>query len=242
VGLARPFRIGVFWIWLAALAGARTAQAISVGGDISYTSDYIFRGISESGGHSAGQLDLHLASSEGTFIGVFATSLGRLNGFGWDAELDTYLGHRFDLSASWSTTVTLTDYVYLGGNVPTSNDYQELSLAVSYLDRCTLTVTASPNTVRYEQEYLLGRYASYNADVATQLPLAGRLFATAGAGYYTVAGPMGTGYVYGNAGFAYEFKDLRLDVGLYGTAKHEQPLYPYGRAANRLAATLSYHF
>ena len=85
------------------LLAPRAADAITFDGDVTYTSDYIYRGISETGGRSAAQIDLHLATGDGTFVGVFASTLDRLwhRGYetlGWDYELEQYLGHRFDLS------------------------------------------------------------------------------------------------------------------------------------------------
>ncbi len=54
-----PLRIGIFCLWIAvATLAPRAASAVTVEGDISYTSDYIFRGVSESGSRSAGQIDV----------------------------------------------------------------------------------------------------------------------------------------------------------------------------------------
>lgn len=206
------------------------------------TTDYIYRGISESDGRGAGQLDLHATTLGGSFIGAFASTLGEVRGRGPDYELEAYVGHRFDLSPAWSTTVTAVEYFYLHGNVPFSNDYQELSATLAYLDRWSLSLAASPNTVRYEIPYRLGRYATFIADVSGQLPIAGRLFATGGIGYYGLSGPEGSGYAYGNAGLAFEYRAWRIDAAYYVVQRHAQELFPYGRAVDRLAATLSWHF
>jgi len=97
--------------------GARAADAITFDGDLTVTSDYVFRGISETGGRPAAQADLHLTTADGTFLGVFVSSLNHVwhrgyDSFGWNLELEEYLGHRFDLSQSWSTTVTAVNYSY----------------------------------------------------------------------------------------------------------------------------------
>jgi hypothetical protein len=100
-------------------------------------------------------------------------------------------------------------------------------------------MAAVPNSVRYEGVYRVGRYPAYTADASTQLPLVSRLLLTAGAGYYTSDG---TGYTYGNAGLAFEFKSLRLDAGYYVAQDRAQALFPYGRAGNRFAGSVSWHF
>jgi uncharacterized protein (TIGR02001 family) len=245
VGPSVPSHIGVVCLLIAAaLLAPRAAEAVTFDGDLTYTSDYVYRGISETGGRPAGQLDAHLTSGDGTFVGVFASTLERIweRGYarvGWDYELEEYLGHRFDISQAWSTTLTAVNYSYKRGNAPINNDYQEVSLAVSYLDSWTLTVAGVPNAVRYDRGYRLGRYPAYTADVATQLPVVGRLFFTAGAGYYTSDS---TGYAYGNAGLAYEFKSLRLDAGYFVAQDRAQTLFPYGRAGSRFAGSVSWHF
>jgi len=240
-----PLRIGIFRLLIAAATAAPAAAgAVTIDGDISYTSDYVFRGISETGGRSAGQIDLRVSTRDGTFLGVFASTLGRVwqhswGNSGWDYELEEYLGHRFDLSPAWSATLTAVNYSYLEGNAPLSDDYQEISVAVSYLDLWTVTQAVIPNAVRFDGSYRLGRYPAYITDTSAQLPLIGRLFLTAGAGYYTSDS---TGYAYGNAGLGFEFKRLRIDAGYYVAQDRARMLFPYGRAGNRFAGTVSWHF
>jgi uncharacterized protein (TIGR02001 family) len=240
-----PLRIGIFCLCIMAAAVApRSSQAVTVDGDISYTNDYVFRGISETGGRSAGQIDLRASTRDGTFLGVFASTLGRTwqrswGNFGWDYELEAYLGHRFDLSPAWSATLTGVSYWYLKGNVRMSDDYQEISVAASYLDLWTVTAAVVPNAVRFDGDYRLGRYPAYVADTSVQLPLVGRLFLTAGAGYYTSDE---TGYAFGNAGLGFQFKSLRVDGGYYVAQDRARALFPYGRAGGRFAATVSWHF
>jgi uncharacterized protein (TIGR02001 family) len=244
VGSSVPLRIGVICPWLLATALSQPAAALSFDGDLGYTSDYILRGVSESAGHSAGQIDLRVTTQGGTFAGVFASTLGRVgwnrgSDRGWNYKLEEYIGHQFALSGSWSATVTAVNYSYLDGNVPLSNDYQELSLAISYLDLWSVTVAAVPNAVRWDDGYRLGRYPAYTLESAIQVPVAGRLFAVGGAGYYTSDS---TGYAYGNAGLAFEYKSLRFEVGYYLAQDRARNLFPYGRAGSRFAGTVLWHF
>jgi len=240
-----PLRIGIFCLWIAAatLAPLR-AWGVTFEADITYTTDYIFRGISQTGGRSAAQIDARASTADGTFLGVFASTLDRLwqhpwGRSGWDYEVQGYLGHRFDLSRSWGITLTGTSYSYLHGNTPLSDDYQEVSLAGSYLDVWTLEVGYIPNAVRFDDGYRVGRYPAYVADTSAQIPLIGRLAVTAGAGYYTSDE---AAYAFGNLGLAFEVKRLRVDAGYYFAQDRAQDLFPYGRAGSRFAATVSWHF
>jgi uncharacterized protein (TIGR02001 family) len=220
------------------------ARAVTAEGELTYTSDYVFRGISQTGGRSAGQADLRLNTADGSFAGAFGSTLNRLWGHpwgtsGWDYEVEAYLGHRFDISPSWSSTITGTGYFYLHGNAPLSDDYEEVSVTTSYLDLLTVELSYIPNAVRFDRGYRLGRYPAYVASTSSQIPLVGRLALSAGAGYYTSDSD---GYWYGNAGLAYEFKSLRLDVGYYVAEDRASKLFPYGRAGSRVAGTISWHF
>jgi uncharacterized protein (TIGR02001 family) len=245
VGPPVPLRTGILCSWIAAATLlASPAHAITFDGEITYTSDYILRGISETGGRSAGQIDLRLSTQGGTFVGVFASTLQRLwqhqwGYSGWNYELETYVGHRFDLSPSWSSTLTGTYYTYLDGNTPFSDDYQEISLTTTYLDQWTVELAIIPNSVRFEGGYRNGRYPAYVVSTSGQIPLVGRLALTGGAGYYTSDSD---GYSFGNVGLAFDFKSLRIDAGYYVAQSHAQELFPYGRAGSRFAGSISWHF
>jgi uncharacterized protein (TIGR02001 family) len=225
-------------------SAAADVEALTFGGDITAVTDYIFRGISQNDGKPAAQLDLHVAANNGLFAGAWGSSLSRARtSFEWEL----YAGKRFDLSSSWSATLTAAEYNYAHNRRAHSNDYQELSLAFAYLDTLTVSLSASPNAVRYWHGYRLGRYAAYDVDVALQWPLFGPLLATGGVGYYYFSGPApsawGTqGYAYGNAGLALERGPWRVDVGYYFADSQAENLYPYAASNNRAAATLTWRF
>ena len=79
---------------------------LSFGGGLALTSNYIYHGVSESDGHGAVQGDLHLATTGGTFLGTWGSSRDSDLEPGASAVLELYLGHRFELSSTWSATLT----------------------------------------------------------------------------------------------------------------------------------------
>jgi uncharacterized protein (TIGR02001 family) len=221
---------------------------VSVGGEAALTSDYIYRGVSESDGHGAIQADLHLSAAQGTFLGLWASSRDRNLEPGAPAVLDVYLGQRFELGTAWSATLAARSHFYPGASdYEPSADYQELSAAFSYLDRWTVSVTAIPNAVRYWVYTRLSRAPAYVADASGQWLIGSHFFLTGGVGYYysTGTGPgieRATGYGYGNLGAAYELRSWRLDVGYFVAQEAAARSFPYPIASSRLAATLSWHF
>lgn len=223
-------------------------SAVSVGGGAALTSDFIYRGVSESDGHGAVQADLHVVATQGTFLGLWASSRDRSLEPGAPAVLDIYLGQRFALGTAWSATLSARSHYYPGASdYEPSADYQELSAALSYLDCWTLSVTVIPNAVRYWESIRLSRSAAYVADASGQRLIGSHFFVTAGAGYYYSSGTGGgieraTGYGYGNVGVAYELHAWRLDVGYFLAQEAARRSFPYPIASSRLAATLAWRF
>lgn len=221
---------------------------LAVGGNVAVTSDYIYHGVSESNGHLAVQADLH-ADIAGTFFGVWTSTRDRtLDPYAY-YDLEAYVGHRFDLSSAWSTTVDVRSHYFIGGaQEDGSADYQQLTGSVSYFDRWTMSVGAIPNAVHYWYEERVGRSPAFFAEISGQwLLLEQGLFATFGAGYYR-ANPTGRGigsgggYAYGDAGLAFEHGRWRVDVGYFSAQREAQRLFPYPIPGDRFAGTLNWRF
>lgn len=228
-------------------AAAEGLGGLTFGGNLVLTSDYIYRGVSSSNNEPALQTDLHVASRDGSYLGVWAST--RDSGIEpyADYELDIYIGHRFDLSNAWSTTVSGRAHYLLGGQQESSDDYQEVSLAVTYLDFWSLSVTAIPGAVRYWFYERLSRAPAFVADTTVQWLLGQGLFLTGGAGYYHITGTgpgiySATGYAYGNVGLAWEHRRWRVEIGYYLTGDKAQALVPYPSANNRFAGSVAWRF
>jgi uncharacterized protein (TIGR02001 family) len=227
-----------------ARAGALSDE-FSLGGSLALTSDYIYRGLSESDGHGALQADLHLDSAEGTFLGVWGSTRNHSLEPDADYDLEVYLGHRFRLSDTWSATLDAHSHYFVAGRQDLSADYQELAASVSYMDRWVLSVTAIPNAVRYYYYYRTSRSPAWVADTSGQWLLGHGFFVTAGAGYYhqnNGGGIPHVGYAYGNAGLAFEYRSWRLDVGYFVAQQQAQQLVPYPIVNDHFAATVLWRF
>lgn len=259
---ASSLRAGFLCIWGAlGLIPAQWASAVSFGGDAAITSDYIYRGYSPTNNKGAVQLDGHASVQTGTFIGVWASTLDKKYLPYASFDVEEYIGQRFDFSSAWNTSITATNHQYVGGQQYYSSDYQQISASISYLDRWTLTVAAIPNMLRYTGWYgygtvqvgrnnaRAGRYPAYDVDTSGQWLIANGFFVTGGAGYYLFTGSStdrqpSIGYAYGNIGLAYEWRNLRLDVGFFLTQKSKaaEDLFAYPTVNDRFAGTLSWRF
>ena len=230
----------------AAHAGA-LAPDLSFGGNLALTSDYIYHGVSESGGQGAVQGDLHLSTVGGTFGGLWGSTRDSSLDPGGSFDFEPYLGHRFALGSSWNLTLSARGHYFGGGVVEPSADYHELLASIAYEDRWAFTLTSIPNAVRYWYYQRLSRAPAWVADAAAQWLILPGLYVTAGAGYYYSSGTgpgieAAAGYAYGNAGLAYEWRAFRIDVGYFLTQKDAAKLFPYPIADQHVAGTVSWRF
>lgn len=247
---APPIYAGLLYAWIAVfVVHAPPVRAVSFGGDVAVTSDYIYRGFSETDNKGAVQLDLHASLASGTFAGVWTSTLDDKFRPYAGYKVDEYIGQRFDLGSAWNTSLTATNYSYVAGHQYHSSDYQEIAASVSYLDAWTLSVSAIPNAVRYRGPFRTARYPAYDVETSGQWHIFNGFYATAGAGYYLFSGAKSAsidsptiGYAYGNLGLAFEWHRWRIDVGYFLTQDRAQNLFPYPYVNNRFAGTLSWSF
>ena len=94
-------------------AQAADAPAFTTSGNLSYTSDYVFRGITQTGGHTALQGGFDVAHTSGLSAGVWASNVNWTN---TTLEVDLYANYGFSLSKDFSATVGYIAYVYEGNS------------------------------------------------------------------------------------------------------------------------------
>lgn len=99
-------------------AAADTAPppAITVSGSVSVTSDYRFRGVSQSDQEMAVQGGITVAHDSGFYVGTWASNLAGWGTFGGaNMELDLIGGYKATLADNATLDVGLTWYMYPGG-------------------------------------------------------------------------------------------------------------------------------
>jgi uncharacterized protein (TIGR02001 family) len=228
-------------------AATALGTELAWGGNLAVTSDYIYRGVSESNGRAALQADLHADTPAGTFAGAWASTRDQSLDPGARYDFEIYLGRRIDLASAWNATVSARSHYFVGRDQESSNDYQEISGALAWLDRWTVSLSVIPNAVRYWYYRRLSRSPAGIADTTGQWLIGKGLSVTGGAGYYRSSGTgagrqAATGYAYGNMGLAFERRRWRLDIGYFFAENQARELSPYPLASQRVAGTVSWHF
>ena len=117
------------------MAGAMTTvqAAPEISGNVALTTDYRFRGISQSDESPAISGGFDIAWDTGIYVGTWASSVDfDTNAVGFDGslELDYYAGWASDLNDNVGVDVGYMYYSYPGDDGP-DGDYQELYLNVN---------------------------------------------------------------------------------------------------------------
>jgi len=112
----------------AMMTGAGIASAVEIAGNVALTTDYKFRGISQTDGGAAIQGGFDVGFDSGFYLGTWGSNVDFANSL----ELDYYGGWAGDLSDSVSVDVGYLYYDYPSSD--TEDDYQEVYASVSFAD------------------------------------------------------------------------------------------------------------
>lgn len=123
------------------LLAAASASAVEVSGNVTLTTDYSFRGVTQTDNKGAIQGGFDLGTESGAYAGIWASNVN----FGTDTstEMDYYFGWAGDISEGVSIDV---GYIYFDYEGDAEFDYQEFAVSVGF-SNFTLGVN-------YSDEYL----------------------------------------------------------------------------------------
>ncbi len=124
----------------AALAADTPTSPHSFSANVGITTDYIFRGISQTSGNPAVQGGIDYTHAGGLYAGAWGSNVSWITDFGATGsaslELDTYFGFRNTLENEFSYDVGFIRYNYPGSYTPVAGtvkaDTDEVYMAVGY--------------------------------------------------------------------------------------------------------------
>ncbi len=120
---------------------------------VAATSDYAFRGVSQSDENPAAQASITYTTPVGIYAGIWASSVDFGPG-GPDIEYDTYVGHSLEVSEAVNFDVMLNRYNYAGSADASALAYNELITKATFLDNYSATIA-------YTNDYLGSSEASW---------------------------------------------------------------------------------
>jgi uncharacterized protein (TIGR02001 family) len=132
-----------------------SASAFTTTGNLAFTSDYVFRGISQTGGHTALSGGFDVAHSSGFTAGVWASNVNWTN---TTLEVDLYANYGFSLSKDFSASVGYLAYVYEGNSSLNTGEINAAVSAYGFTAKISHAVTdyfgiAGSGTQYYELNY-----------------------------------------------------------------------------------------
>lgn len=211
---------------LALVAGSHSVCADeSWNASLGATTNYVYRGISQTYGGGAVQLGANYQNLSGWFIGAWGSNVDPYPGSASSKELDLYTGMNFELDDDFTLRGTYTHYAYLHDPRPAHYAHDELALSFAYLDLIAATVSYQPNNSAYTDLGFAGKRTTLAYEVTGRWPLRGGLSVTAGAGYYDLHDLFRVGYWAGDAGVAYSYRRLSLDLRRFFCSATAQRLY-----------------
>jgi uncharacterized protein (TIGR02001 family) len=138
-----------------AVQAADAPSAFTTSGNLSYTSDYVFRGITQTGGHTALQGGFDVAHTSSFTAGVWASNVNWTN---TTLEVDLYANYGFSLSKDFSASVGYLAYVYEGNSSLNTGEINAAVSAYGFTAKISHAVTdyfgiAGSGTQYYELNY-----------------------------------------------------------------------------------------
>ena len=112
------------------LIGAMSLPSFaSVSANVSFATDYIWRGMTQTGEEPAISGGFDYAADGGFYAGIWGSNVNFSEGAG--SELDVYFGYAFETESGIGIDISYVDFIYPGD---TALDFQEIGIGLTYGD------------------------------------------------------------------------------------------------------------
>jgi uncharacterized protein (TIGR02001 family) len=211
-----------------------------IGGSLAATSDYVFRGVSQTDESPAAQGSLDVGHSSGLYAGVWASNVDFDSPDGIDIELNFYVGWVFAFDNDTELDLQLVRYQYPGANPGYGINYNELIVGYSFLEYYTLSAA-------YSDDFLRSGESAFYYHAGADFPLGvGELNLTLGAGLNDISNVAGSDYWDYQVGINRDFGIVNVDLSYFDTSGFDADvqdwLGPPNWADGRVVLTLSMEF
>ena len=204
---------------------------------ITATTDYVWRGVTQSDGDPALQLGLDLNTGSGFFAGAWASTVDISNyaGSQRDLEVDYYAGYAEQLGNRFTVTGNVVAYTYPGAEGSVDYDYLEYGVALNYDDFAWLAYAYTPDL--YDSGY-----ETHHVELHAEFPLAGAWLIGGGAGYYDVSRLSGSGYGHWELGVKRSFDRFEVDLRYHDANRPVRFVSSPDRVDARYALSVTWAF
>jgi len=192
---------------------ALPAHAVEFSGYLTLTTDYVWRGVTQSDGDPAAQLGGEVSFRSGIYAGLWGSTIDIDNGGGRqrDFELNYYVGFSHDLSRRWIVGLNVVAYNYPGQEGPIDYNYEEVGVSLNFDDRAWLEYAYSPDYWGLDIE-------SHNVEVISEWAAGKHLVVGAAAGYFDFGGFLDDSYAYWDLGVTWPRNRFSVDLRYHDTS------------------------
>jgi uncharacterized protein (TIGR02001 family) len=218
-------------------AASSTTWSADLSGYLVLTTDYVWRGVTQSEGDPAAQLGGDVAFNSGIYAGIWGSTIDINNGGDRqrDTELTYYLGYSHDIGTRWSLGASVIVYTYPGQTGAVDYNYEEVMLTVNFDDRAWLEYAYSPDLYNTGLD-------SHNIELFAEFPAGKRLVVGGGVGYYDVSNFAGDGYAYWELGVTLPVHRFDFDLRYHDTSRWVPVISTPERADSRIAFSVRLTF
>jgi uncharacterized protein (TIGR02001 family) len=190
--------------------------AAELGGSVAVTTDYVFRGLSQSGHEPALQGDLHVKTSAGWFAGAWGSVVDSPPALVAPNEVNLYLGRAWRLGSDWSASVHYARYLYPSDPRPVDYDHDELQATIGFQDRAAVSVGLAPRMGRYTLYEGMRHGRQWSFEASLRQPLWRGLSLIAGAGHYDLGDVAGLSYRGWSGGLEVDAGRMQFTLSRFG--------------------------
>ena len=191
---------------------ALPAHAVEFSGYLTLTTDYVWRGVTQSNGDPAVQVGGEVGLRSGIYAGLWGSTIDIDSGGGRqrDFELNYYAGISHELSRHWNVGLNVVAYTYPGQTGPIDYNYEEFGFSLNYDDRAWLEYAYSPDYWGLDIE-------SHNVELISEWAAGKRLVLGAAVGYFDFQGLVDDSYVYWDLGATWPINRFSIDLRYHDT-------------------------
>lgn len=227
---------------LLAAAPPAAQAAGTLGGLVAVTTDYVFRGLSQTRGDPALQAGLQYRMEGGWFAGAWGSTVDLNPGEGATVELNLFGGRAWQIDPGWEARLTAVHYAYPNDTDRLRYDYDELMVSVAWHDTLVANIAWSPNTSRYSRYGKATREDAFTIDLVGRWSLHQNWVVFGGLGHYDLNELFGTRYRYGSIGIAASFHPVDAQLAYHFTSDQAQHLFGQEIAGDRWSLTATWRF
>ncbi len=223
-------------------AGPACAASLDFDGSLGLTTDYVYRGVSQTRNEAVAQLDVHLQVGEHWVTGAWASPIEPRQGER-ATELDLYTHWQQYLGGGISGSIGVTYYRFINDPRNTEYNYLEWSGELNWRERLMLSVAWSQeNVLRLQGIGAFPGTETLNIELTARQPLPQELSFQIGAGYFTGVDLPDSDYVYGSSSLTRSVGPVQATLSYHWVQDDIQRRYIPGLAANPWALTVIWTF